>query len=68
MFKISKYQNPNAKVCLEINIIIIDEIEIAIIPFPFAYQHTKAKNGEIIVMIIQIIIYDLGKKPAIKIV
>ena len=39
MFLISKYQNPNAKVCLEININIIDEIAVAVMPFPFAYQH-----------------------------
>ncbi|UOE92681.1 hypothetical protein [Alkalihalobacillus sp. LMS39] len=46
-------------------IIITDEMRIGISPVPFAYQHTKAKNGEIAVMIIQIIIYDLGKNPAI---
>lgn len=62
---IEKYHNPNAKACLEINIMIMDEIEIAIMPFPFAYQHIKAINGEITVIIIQIIVYDLGKKPAI---
>lgn len=44
----------------------IVEIERAITPFPFAYQVTKAKNGEIQVREIQIIIYDLGKKPATR--
>jgi hypothetical protein len=66
LYLISKYQNPNTKACLEININTIDEIEIAIMPFPLAYQHIKAINGEIQAIIIQIIIYDLGKKPATK--
>lgn len=68
IFTISKYQKPNAKVCLEISIIIIDEIETATIPSPLAYQQIKAKKGEITVIVIQIIIYDPGKKPAIKMV
>lgn len=62
---IEKYQNPNAKTCLEINIINIDEMEIEITPFPFAYQHIKASNGEITVIATQIIVYDISKKPAI---
>ena len=44
----------------------IDEIAIAMIPWPLAYQQTKAKNGEIQVMQIQINIQDFGKKPAIR--
>lgn len=64
---ISRYQNPKAKVYLEINTNKIDDMKIATLFFPFAYQDTKARNGDIIVIVTQIIIYDLGKnQPSLQ--
>lgn len=42
-------------------------MKIATLFFPFAYQDTKARNGDIIVIVTQIIIYDLGKnQPSLQ--
>lgn len=51
----SIYRNPYAKVTLNCTAIINADKMIAIFPFPFAYQHRNAKNGEITVNPIQII-------------
>ena len=45
-----------------------EEMKHAMMPFPFAYQHINPKKGENTVKTSQSNIYDLGKKPAMKIV